>query len=260
MKHPDSYVGVTGFMRPGEITATLTVWPETTERKLMVGILVSSKTLMGVQNKWPGRYPHVNVVSKLLVDDPRVLNLVHYNTDHPDRLGADLKTMHESFGPHLHGFQLNMVWPEPSALLDYRMAGHTDSFIVLQIGARALREFDGSNTLHLANQLAYKIGRYEECADAILIDPSGGLGLPFDPVKAMLYLRAITDKGIAIGMGVAGGLGPNRMDLDPLGELFEVFPRLNIDAEGKLRTPHPEDALNVAAVLMYVGGIFTMVT
>jgi hypothetical protein len=43
----------------------------------------------------------------------------------------------------------------------------------------------------------------------------------------------ITDKGWNIGLGVAGGLGPDSLNL--VEPLIAKFPNLSIDAEGRLR-------------------------
>lgn len=51
------YIGITGFMSRDEVEEVLTVFPENSTRKLMVGVLASEKTLHGPTNKWPNRYP-----------------------------------------------------------------------------------------------------------------------------------------------------------------------------------------------------------
>lgn len=80
------YIGVTGFMTRVEVRAVLETVPAGSKYRLMVGVLMSSKTLRGEQNKWPGRYPKRETVPKIFVDDPRTFNLVHYATDNPDAL------------------------------------------------------------------------------------------------------------------------------------------------------------------------------
>ncbi|MDO8571054.1 MAG: hypothetical protein Q7R79_00055, partial [bacterium] len=111
--------------------------PPTSDRLLMVGVLVNSKTLNGEVTKNPNRYPAICKVSKIFTRHKNVLNLVHFNTKEPDLLLENLEMVTTLAGPHLHGFQLNMAWPNISALYYYRER-NPNIKIVLQVGGRAL--------------------------------------------------------------------------------------------------------------------------
>lgn len=243
------YVGVTGFMTPEESAAAIYYTPPGLY-KLMVGVLMSSKTLQGLPNKWPGRYPLIDRVSSIFVNDPRALNLIHYNTDELGGLSGQLEQLDWIGGPHLDGFQLNIAWPQVNEIERYR-AHVPDTFIVLQIGGKAM-EISGSVT-----GCAERVKEYSPFIDAILVDPSGGHGMPFVPEVGQQYLGAIRDKCPDIGIGIAGGLCAET--LDSVAPLFREFPGLSIDAEGRLRTPQPEDRMDANKLFDYVEKAFYLV-
>ena len=70
--------------------------------------------------------------------------------------------------------------------------------------------------------------------DYVLLDPSGGLGQPFDPEVAKSYLDELRKFENELGLGVAGGLSPTTLNL--LEDLIKDYPNLSTDAEGKLRS------------------------
>lgn len=236
------YIGVTGFMSRAEVSEALAMVPQGSTRRLMVGVLMSHKTLAGQQNKWPGRYPKKEVVADIFVDDPRALNLIHYNTDNPETLLTQLVEITELVGPHLDGFQLNIAWPPISQLEDYGGA-YPEKFLLLQVGGKAMAQLESME------RFTELIGAYLPVIDAILIDPSGGKGEPLDSVRGAEYLRAVHDYP-TLGVGIAGGLGPDTLHL--LDPLVREFPELSIDAEGRLRTQQPEDALSLDAMQTYL--------
>src|SRR3989344_5996331 len=175
-KKTGPYVGVTGFMSRAEVNEALSVVPQDSTHRLMVGVLMSSKTLAGQTNKWPGRYPKKEAVTDIFVDDSRVLNLIHYNTDEPETLCSQLEEITAFAGPNLDGFQLNIAWPRISQLEDYR-ATYPDKFIVLQVGSRVMAQVES------LDDFAESVGVYLHVIDAVLVDPSGGKGEPLDAVK-----------------------------------------------------------------------------
>jgi hypothetical protein len=208
---------------------------------------MSSKTLTGQTNKWPGRYPKKEAIADIFVDDPRVLNLIHYNTDNPNMLASEVRQIVELAGPHLDGFQFNVTWPDPSQIEQIREM-FPDPYLLLQIGGRAMEEvFDFGK--YPMERFKAVVGWYLPHIDAILIDSSGGKGELLSTAKGAEWLQAAKEIG-GIEIGIAGGLGPvTTHHVEPL---VEKFPGLNIDAEGQLRTPKPEDALDMRAVEKYI--------
>lgn len=239
MKTP--YVGITGFMTKDEALDILSIVPVNSNRLVMIGVLASQKTIQGIPNKWPNRYPTMDNIAGIFPDDPRALNLIHYNTKESDTLVDQLLTMTAFAGKNLHGFQLNIAWPSPDAIKEYREA-QPEKQIVLQIGGHAFKMMNNSPI-----QLAAKVTEYEGIIDYVLLDPSGGLGIPLNPERIREYLYTLQEKKLDIGLGTAGGLGPTTLHL--LEPLAKEFPDLSTDAEGRLYLP--EGRLNINASREY---------
>lgn len=235
------YIGITGFMTRQEVESILNVIPENPSRLLMVGVLASLKTLRYETNKWVNRYPKGGKIQDIFTDDPRTLNLILYNTKEPENLLEQLLEMTDLGGPNFQGFQLNLAWPSVPVLREYRKRrGYS---IVLQIGSHAYE------MVHFSPQeLANLIAIYEGLVDYVLLDQSGGHGLPFDTEKARKCLEAIMTKNLSIGLGVAGGLSPLTLNL--VEPLLSDFSDLSIDAEGRLRDK--DDNLDIEVAKEYV--------
>lgn len=234
------YIGVTGFMTPEEVCLSLKAMPKMGARKLMVGVLMSSKTLRGEGNRWPNRYPKREVVPTLFLKDPKALNLIHYNTDNREKLYDDLMQMTELAGPNLDGFQLNIPFP-PVEALDKYLTSHRKMTIVLQVGSEMLKLKPKDLRNHIFPE-------YKWLATHLLIDASGGFGTPLDAGLGREYLDELDNLGMCLG--IAGGLGPTSLDL--LEDLPDRYPEISLDAEGRLRTSFPEDKLDLSLVKTYL--------
>lgn len=240
------YIGITGLTTPREVHFALNNFPAGS-RKLMVGVLASWKTVRGIPLKprWAKQFPDPQRLSDLLRTDPRVLNLVHYSTDEGQEssLFDDLITLHNLAGPELSGFQLNIAWPPITLIEAYRLTKFgRKSHLILQLGQRAV-EVAGGTTKGVVKRLM----DYEHLVDAVLLDPSGGLGQAFDTQRARQFLRAIAET-TGFGLGAAGGLGPDSLNL--VEPLLDEFPGLNIDAQGQLRDENYN--LDLQAVRQYL--------
>jgi hypothetical protein len=187
----------------------------------MIGVLMDSETLAGQTNKWPECYPQKENVRNIFVGDPRVLNLVHYNTDHPETLCGQLMEATEVAGPNLDGFQLN-AWPLIPDLEDYWEL-HPNKFLSLRIGSKALAQVESMK------RFREFIGAYLPMIDTVLIDPNDNdnEGKTLRPAKGAEYLRVVRDYP-TLGLGIAGILNPNMLHL--LEPLIQEFPDLSIDA------------------------------
>lgn len=236
------YIGITGFMRPEEVAAVLEALPESPIRVVMVGVLASWKTLNGIPNKYPRLFPRIEHISNIFPNHPFAVNLIHYSTDEPSTLSDQLVRLTGLGGPNLHGFQLNIVWPDIESLEAYRRQ-HSETRIVLQIGSKAFSMIEDSPPMLVA-----KVSEYIDLVTDVLLDPSGGRGQPFNTGQAREYLYALRERDSDIGLGVAGGLGPSTLELvEPL--LLE-FPELNIDAQGQLR--NQEGDLDLERAITYL--------
>ncbi len=138
-------------------------------------------------------------------------------------------------GPLCHGLQLNTCWPSVSELILFRTFDSTSRLIV-QIGSNALKQV-AYNPQRLVDKIE---DSYIDFAQYILLDPSGGTGSDMDLHKTTLFLEEIYMRGLnkRVGIGIAGGLSAERIPY--LEDIFQRFPGLSIDAEGKFRTPEDE--------------------
>ena len=238
------YIGVTGFMSPDEVNETLRdINFKKANRLLMVGVLASAKTLVGQTNKWPNRYPKWENVKNIFQENDNCLNLIHFNTKEPDQLTFHLNSMTDAVGPKLHGFQLNIAWPNPESIARYKDV-HPDKVIVLQVGGHAF-----SMVNHEPEMVEDMVKSYLGLIDYVLLDPSGGLGQELNPFAMRDYLLALAKHEKQIGLGVAGGLSAGTVKI--LEPLIKDYPNLSIDAEGRLRT-EIGDNLNVPVTRGYI--------
>ncbi len=239
---PVPYIGVSGFMNVAEVRSALIAFGGTCSarrRRLMIGVLASSKTLAGQKNRYPNRYPDVDTIANLFYDHPFALNLIHYATDEPSTLSAQLERIVALGGPHLHGVQLNVAWPPVEDIVCLR-----GMRVVLQLGRKTLADATNGDISTVIDGLA----TYDGIVTDVLIDASGGTGVPMDPDLALHFAGAIAHTFPRLGIGVAGGLsGPTSELVRPVAE---CCPFINIDAEGRLRTD--DDRLDIPAMNDYL--------
>ena len=247
------YIGITGFTKQEEVVSALDIFPQNSNRKLMVGALATYKSLRGIPMKprWAKQTPNPEAIRSIFLNDERVVNLVHFSTEEGQEglVLADMLRIHELAGANFHGFQLNVAWPQINQLDEYRAAMGRDYRIVLQLGQKAV-EAVGGTTQGVVEMLC----RYAGIVDDVLLDPSGGLGKPFDPERAREFLSAIAERGWNLGFGVAGGLGPDSLNL--VEPLVAEFPNLSIDAQGRLR--NTENDLDMEAAKIYLARALQM--
>jgi hypothetical protein len=191
---PPSYIGCSGLVSRAEVLAALAAFPDF-GRQLMVGVLASEKTLAGQRNRWFRRYPRVENIAGVFLDDPRCLNLVHFGADEPPD-ATTLARLFDLAGPLCHGFQFNGAWPWSANIETlcrmFERAGKTPR-IVLQAGL---------------GTTAAQVGLYVRrgVATDVLIDASGGTGKPVDPEYAAFWFEKFRAMFPSLGIGVAGGL------------------------------------------------------
>ncbi len=201
--------------------------PKMSERKLMIGVMMSFKTMTGAESKWASVWPQKEEVGSIFVEHSRAFNTLHY-ADYDDTTYLEhlLDAVHWG-GKNLHALQLDMVWPR-SGMIRLLRELHPELKIVLQVNANALAQMDDKPTL-VTQQLA----RYGESVDYALLDKSHGKGLGMDAEGLLPFAMAIAENLPNMGIAVAGGLGPDTMDL--VLPIVREFPRVSIDAQGRLR-------------------------
>jgi hypothetical protein len=239
---PTPYIGITGFMSRQEVQQVLAVFPEHSPYLAMVGVLVSDKTLRKTPSN-PKRYPKGENLKNIFTNHPRALNLLHFNTKEPEWLLDDLCVAHEWAGPLCHGFQLNVAWPNPAALEQYKKQERFGrKIVVLQCGPQALQEVGGAS-----RKLAHRLRQYEGLIDYALIDPSAGTGKEFDADKARNYFRDLQLVLPWLGVGVAGGLRAETLwsQLAPLALSCKCF---SIDVESQVRDQEKDELVAAKAI------------
>ncbi|MEA3249412.1 MAG: hypothetical protein U9Q03_03580 [Patescibacteria group bacterium] len=234
--HAGPYIGVTGFTSHEQIGRLLRFVEDPTGYLLMAGLLVSHKTLKGLPAKFPKRYPPLERLNDVFVDDARVVNLAHFNSKTREGLADELATVHDLCTPLLHGFQLNMTWPLNEELERARAMCGKRFHYVIQLNRHVIAAADGDPKV-IAERLR---DSYDpEIATDTLIDSSGGLGKGFDSVFAHECIAAIREACPWTHVGLAGGIRPSDMCVR-LGSFSKLRHRISIDAEGGLRDKNDE--------------------
>ncbi|NTW14814.1 MAG: hypothetical protein HGA38_00415 [Candidatus Moranbacteria bacterium] len=224
------YIGWTNAnWTPELVRRALELVPETSRYRLMVGLPMGPTVFDGDARLW-------GAVKNLCVRDPRLFVLIHYGTSRPESLNNDLQALIVKSGqsPGPDGFQLNIPWPPLDELEKFRER-HPEKHLVLQIGRQALSDL--GNFGGLMERVAGKLRDYEPFIDAVLFDPSGGTGTPFNPKMAHDFLWKVRDCYPGLGFGVAGGLGADVESEAEARKLLRSYSGLSLDAEYRVKKP-----------------------
>ena len=222
-----------------------------TPRKLMVGIMMSYKTLNGIPSKWEKIWPAKETIKDIFFEKKHpYLNTIHY----ADYSGINiLENLIKVFNYgdeecELDAIQLDMVWPNPEEIKKFkdetyneypRLSSYSEGWIksmnpplplqlILQINPTAFEQIDNS-----PEKLINKLSDYNDSLDYILLDKSAGIGKPLNANELRPYIEILSEKRPDLGIAVAGGLGPNSLHL--LEPLLKDYPDLSIDAQSQLR-------------------------
>ena len=119
--------------------------------------------------------------------------------------------------------------------------------IVLQVGPRVIADMLAALRPDKAIQQFF--ASYFDVVDGVLLDISGGRGVPFAEDDMLLMLRSLReDFGQRLMIGAAGGLSAE--SISTLKPLLRVHPYLSWDAEGRLRDA--ADDLDLSAATAYL--------
>lgn len=271
VEHPKGYerqyTGVCDVVSPDDVRAMLSELRNSradSERRLMVGIMThpavinpDAKLPDEVRHAIQSEFPSIEQISQGFIDDPDVMNTIHYadlyGPNGPRKAGEapdvlkNLELCVEHGGPNLDAIQLDLVWPDPDALLEFRRK-HPDIEIVLQLGKFSFGEDGKIDEVEVTKRLS----EYGRSVDHVLLDLSMGKGrqMTDDDVTSLKKLMwAIQDATPDIGLAIAGGLGagsglnsPNQSvySMESLRDIARDFPGVSIDAQGGLK---PDNAL-----------------
>lgn len=210
--------------------------------------LFQQKTLRGIPNKYPNRYPRVDDLSDAFWLGNHGLTTLHYSADDDRTLSEDVATAILSIGRAPDGLQLNIKNPYGEQLPHpNKVAAIASVYPRMRIILQVVPTMFSSRA-----ELWRYVREYAFAATDVLIDGSRGNGVDYfaEPLRIqsvradLLELRSSFPH---LGLGIAGGLCAET--LPRVAGLLRELPDLSIDAEGKLRTP--ADHLDVEATVEY---------
>lgn len=232
MKKITPYIGITDFMNFQQVQQMLEIFnfyiSKDSKIKLHVGVMMSRKTLLGLETKWSKAFPPKESIAEIFSSD-KVYNCLHYaDYDNDPDFAEHLAFALSYGGKNLNAIQLDMVWPDPRMLKKALEIYGRDIEVVLQVGKDAIEDAD-NNPIEVTRRLE----SYEGIIHRVLLDKSMGRGLGMDAQALIPFASEIKNRFSDLGIVVAGGLGPYSMHLaEPF---IEKFPDASIDAQGKLR-------------------------
>lgn len=226
------YIGITDFTNFEQVQEMSRVFsthcPQESNRILHVGVMMSYKTLHNVPSKWQNAFPPKDRIASIFSSD-EAYNCLHYaDYDNNPDLWKSLATAISYGGIGIHALQLDMIWPDPSEIANGVHTSRKQIEVILQIGKNALEEVDNN-----PQRVVERLGNYEGVIHRVLLDKSMGKGLGMDADGLIPFARVIRESFPTLGIGAAGGLGPETIRL--VEPLVAVFPDLSIDAQGRLR-------------------------
>ncbi|MEK7520967.1 MAG: hypothetical protein AAB560_02715 [Patescibacteria group bacterium] len=226
------YIGITDFTDFGQVQEMSRVFaahlPRGSKRALHIGVMMSHKTLHDIPSKWQNAFPSKERIASIFSSD-EVYNCLHYaDYDNNPDLWKSLATAISYGGIGIHAIQLDMVWPNSGEIANGVHTSRKQIEVILQIGKNALEEVGND-----PQRVVERLGDYEGVIHRVLLDKSMGKGLGMDADGLVPFARAIRESFPTLGIGAAGGLGPETIQL--VEPLVAAFPDLSIDAQGRLR-------------------------
>lgn len=245
------YTGITDFTCFEQVQEMLSVFntfrPPGSNRKLHVGVMTSYKVMSGLPTKWAAVFPPIQKIGEIF-SSAETYNCLHY-ADYdgsPDSYSQISEAV--AFGGNtIHAVQLDMIWPDPGhlkkALLETKPLE-----VILQIGSNALEATNNDPT-----SVVKRFTSYADIVDRVLLDKSMGKGVPMDADTLLPFVRALKETFPGLGIGVAGGLGPETIHL--VEPIAKEFPEVSIDAQSRLRPSGSAlDPINWTMATGYLAG------
>jgi hypothetical protein len=226
------YIGITDFMSFMQAQEMLKVFtanqPQDSPRKLHVGVMMSYKTLHGIPSKWQNVFPSKETIADIFSSD-ETYNCLHYaDYDNNPDLWKSISEAISYGGIGIRAMQLDMIWPDPGQIAHGVHTSRKRIEVILQIGKNALEEAHNDPRV-----VVEKLGNYEGVINRVLLDKSMGKGLGMNANDLLPFAFAIRENFPMLGIGAAGGLGPDSIQL--VEPLVKALPDLSIDAQGQLR-------------------------
>lgn len=225
------YIGITDFMTYAQVERMLAVFKTNAKpgqhRRLHVGVMMSRKTLHGLETKWSKAFPPKETIADIF-GSSETMNCLHY-ADYDAVDVTESLTRAISFGGDgINALQLDMIWPNPEHVAHAVNSSGKKLEVVLQVGKDAIEQADND-----PEKIVAKLQEYVGVVHHVLLDKSMGKGLGMDAEGLIPFAQAIRDTFPDLGIVAAGGLGPESIGL--VEPLAKDFPDVSIDAQGKLR-------------------------
>lgn len=225
------YIGITDFVNFDQVQLMLKVFNKNLRseqrRRLHVGVMMSYKTLNGLETKWSVAFPPKEKIADIF-SSKETMNCLHY-ADYDEIDVAENITRAIGFGGSgINALQLDMVWPNPKHVSDAIKNSRKELEIILQVGKNAIEQANND-----PKEIVERIKDYDGVISHVLLDKSMGRGLGMDALGLIPFVNAIKKEFPDLGIVVAGGLGPDTLNL--VEPLIKEFPDVSIDAQGKLR-------------------------
>lgn len=227
------YIGITdftGFEQVAQMQETFRRHKQPQSPYLLhVGVMMSFKTLHGIETKYSKVFPSNEMIADIFhPNEEDVYYCLHYADYNHDTRSVDLARGLEYAGPFVHAIQLDMPWPDPGMVAHAIHTSRKQIEVILQIGKKSIEEANDDPA-----EVVRHLEDYDGVIHRILLDKSMGKGLGMDAAALLPFAHAIKNRFPNLGIGVAGGLGPDSMHL--VEPLVHEFPGLSIDAQGRLR-------------------------
>lgn len=243
MSKPEQYVGVSGGADTEEqehlFENARAVGVGEFDAFVMWGIQASDKTQIDERPTKHGEDWHpvgddienAGMVDKTGLTRPFIH--IYGGEDDIDRQKETIKAVLTRTDEFRDGIQLNRLdWQLPvydGFMREVRELAGDNCAIVLQCHERVT---DALGPAALTERLQHL------APDYVLFDASHGKGKVMNPEDVRAYIDAIYQEQLDVGVAVAGGLDGETLH-DAVGPLFQEFPDLSCDAEGKLRAGEP---------------------
>ena len=226
------YIGITDFTMFEQVERMLFVFNKHRSvysgRKLHVGVMMSYKTLNGLETIWSKAFPSKESIADIF-GSKETYNCLHFvDYENHDHFSKTLAKAISYGGENIHAVQLDMIWPNLGDVVGGLYSANKPVELILQLGTEALLQVENNPEL-----VVQKLEQYAGVVDRVLLDRSMGRGRAMQAEGLLPLAKAIRSWYPKLGITVAGGLGPDTVGL--VKPLISEFPDLSIDAQGKLR-------------------------
>jgi hypothetical protein len=226
------YIGINDFTDFGQVKEMLRVFAahltHGSTRKLHVGAMMSRNSLRGTPGRWEKAFPPKERISEIFSSDG-AYNCLHYaDYEYDSDFCRNFSEAIGYGGTGIHAVQLDAFWPDPGYLAECVHRSRKNIDVILQIGTPAFDEA-GNEPRRLLERLA----DYEDVIQGVLLDRSMARGLGLEVFNVIPFVREIKRRYPKLGVGVAGGIGPDTMHL--VKPIAAEYPDVSILAQEQLR-------------------------